>query len=53
MLAKDDGPCQSWWEAIVAEKHGDTFTLRWRDHVYLSNIVRGRLSLALLYPNPK
>jgi hypothetical protein len=53
VLAKDDGPCQSWWEAIPTEKHGDTFTLRWRDHSYLSKIVRPRLSLALLCPNAK
>ena len=53
VLAKDDGPCRSWWEAIPTEKHGDTFTLRWRDYVQLSNIVRARLSLALLCPNTK
>jgi hypothetical protein len=53
VLAKDDGPCQSWWEAIPTEKHGDTFTLRWRDHAYLSKIVRARLSLALLCPTAK
>ena len=53
VLARDDGPCQSWWEAIPIEKHGDTFTLRWRDHSQLSNIVRARLSLALLCPNAK
>jgi hypothetical protein len=51
VLAKDDGPCQSWWEAIPTEKHGDTFTLRWRDHGQLPKIVRARLSLALLCPN--
>ena len=53
VLAKDDGPCQSWWEAIPTEKHGDTFTLRWRDHAQLPKIVRARLSLALLCPNAK
>jgi hypothetical protein len=53
VLAKDDGPCQSWWEAIPTEKHGDTFTLRWRDHGQLPKIVRARLSLALLCPNAK
>jgi hypothetical protein len=51
VLAKDDGPCQSWWEAIPTEKHGDTFTLRWRDHGQLPKIARARLSLALLCPN--
>jgi len=53
VLAKDDGPCQSWWEAIPTEKHGDTLTLRWRDHARLPKIVRARLSLALLCPTAK
>jgi hypothetical protein len=26
VLAKDDGPWRSWWEAIPTENHGDTFT---------------------------
>jgi hypothetical protein len=53
VLAKDDSPCQSWWEAIPTEKHGDTFTLRWRDYAELPNIVRPRLTLALLCPSAK
>jgi hypothetical protein len=53
VLAKDDSPCQSWWEAIPIEKHGDTFRLRWRDYAELPNIVRRRLSLALLCPSAK
>jgi hypothetical protein len=53
VLAKDDGPWRSWWEAIPTEKHDDTFTLRWRDFAQLPTIERARLSLALLYPNPK
>jgi hypothetical protein len=53
VLAKDDGPWRSWWEAIPTEKHDNTFTLRWRDYAQLPAIERARLSLALLYPNPK
>jgi hypothetical protein len=53
VLAKDDGPWRSWWEAIPTEKLDDTFTLRWRDFAQLPTIERARLSLALLYPNPK
>jgi hypothetical protein len=53
VLAKDDSPIRSWWEAIAAEKHGDVFSLRWRDQVQLPAIERTRLSLALLCPNAK
>jgi hypothetical protein len=53
VLAKDDSPCQSWWEAIPTEKHGDKFTLRWRDYAELPTIVRPRLNLALLCPSAK
>jgi hypothetical protein len=53
VLAKEDGPAQSWWEAIPIEKAADdAFTLRWRDHAQLSTIVRPRLRLALLHPAP-
>jgi hypothetical protein len=53
VLAKDDGPWRSWWHAIPTELHDNTFTLRWRDYAQLPMIERARLSLALLYPNPK
>jgi hypothetical protein len=53
VLAKEDGPAQSWWEAIPIEKAADdAFTLRWRDHTQLPTIVRQRLRLALLHPAP-
>lgn len=56
VLAKDDGPWCSWWEAVPTDQTGDTFSLQWR---HLSdmpktaqpNIARHRLSLGLLYPN--
>jgi hypothetical protein len=53
VLARDDGPWRSWWEAIPAEKSGDLLTLRWRDHSQLPHIVRKRVELALLYPKMK
>jgi hypothetical protein len=54
VLAKEDGPWRSWWEAIPTEKHhGDTFTLRWRDYKQLPMIKRARVSLALLCPTAK
>jgi hypothetical protein len=43
VLAKDDGPSRSWWEAIPVEKTGDTFKLRWRDHSTVPPISRNGL----------
>jgi hypothetical protein len=52
VLAKDDGPSRSWWEAIPVEKAGDTFKLRWRDYeAALAPITRQRLALALICPD--
>jgi hypothetical protein len=48
VLAKDDGPWRSWWEAVPVEKDGDVLKLRWKDCPNLSLITRGRLDLALL-----
>jgi hypothetical protein len=53
VLAKEDGPWRSWWEAVPTEKSGDALTLRWRDFPQVPNIVRQRLSLALLCPHRK
>jgi hypothetical protein len=56
VLAKDDGPWCSWWEAIATDHSGDTFFLQWRrvsdmPQIAQPNIARHRLSLGLLYPN--
>jgi hypothetical protein len=51
VLAKDDSPWRGWWEAIVIEKTGDAFKLRWRDHANIPPISRSRFDLALIYPN--
>jgi hypothetical protein len=53
VLAKEDGPRRSWWEAIPTEKAGNAFTLRWRDFPQVPNVVRPRFSLALLCPHAK
>jgi hypothetical protein len=53
VLAMDDGPFRSWWEAIPVEITGDVLTLRWRDYPSLPNIVRRRFDLALVYPKAK
>lgn len=53
VLAKEDGPCEQWWEAktIMADK--DVFTLQWRDCPDLPPIERPRSSLGLMNPAPK
>src|SRR5215471_8811107 len=56
VLAKDDGPWCSWWEAIPTDQSGDTFSLQWRKvsdmpKIAQPNVARHRLSLGLLYPN--
>jgi hypothetical protein len=50
VLAKEDGPPRSWWEAIPVEKAGETFKLRWRDYSTAPPISRDRVALALICP---
>ena len=51
VLAKEDGPPRSWWEAIPVEKAGETFKLRWRDYTTMPPISRDRFALALICPD--
>jgi hypothetical protein len=51
VLAKDDGPWRSWWEAIPIERAGDAFKLRWRDYAAVPPITRQRFALALICPD--
>jgi hypothetical protein len=39
-----------WWEAIVLDRKGDSFTLRYRDYPHLPKFVRHRSSIALMCP---
>ena len=39
-----------WWEAIVLDRKGDTFTLRYRDYPHLPSFVRHRSGIALMSP---
>jgi hypothetical protein len=52
VLAKEDGPSRCWWEALPVEKHGDVFTVRWLNFAEVPNVMRHRLSFALLNPTP-
>jgi hypothetical protein len=51
VLAKEDGPWRSWWEAIPTDKSDHMFLLRWRDFPQVPTITRPRWALGLLYPN--
>jgi hypothetical protein len=50
VLAKDDGPLQAWWEAVLIAKDGDSFTVQWRDYANLPTVARHRLKLGLICP---
>jgi hypothetical protein len=39
-----------WWEAIVLDRNGDTFTLQYRDYPHLPKFVRHRSGIALMCP---
>jgi hypothetical protein len=39
-----------WWEAIVLERKGDTFSLQYRDYPHLPKFVRHRSGIALMCP---
>jgi hypothetical protein len=39
-----------WWEAIVIDRKGDPFTLRYRDYPQLPKFVRHRSAVALMSP---
>jgi hypothetical protein len=39
-----------WWEAIVLERNGDSFTLQYRDYPHLPKFVRHRSGIALMCP---
>ncbi len=48
VLAKQEGPYEPWWEAIVLEIADDMLTLQWRDFPKIARAVRPRLAVALL-----
>lgn len=39
-----------WWEAVVLDRNGDMFTLRFRDYPNLPKFVRHRSAVALMSP---
>jgi hypothetical protein len=53
VLAKEDGPCEQWWEAKTIKLDKNVFTLQWRDRPDLSSIEWPRSSLGLVHPAPK
>jgi hypothetical protein len=39
-----------WWEAVVLDRKGDSFTLQYRDYGHLPKFVRHRSGIALMSP---
>jgi hypothetical protein len=39
-----------WWEAIVLDRQGDSFTLQYRDYPHLPKFVRHRTGIAMMSP---
>jgi hypothetical protein len=46
----EEGPGCGWWEAIVIERKGDVFKLRYRQFPKLPTFARRRTGLALMNP---
>ena len=53
LVVANDSREDGWYEAIVVEANGDMLTLRWRDYPRERRIVRHRLRLGLMYPEPQ
>ena len=53
VLAKEEGPCEQWWDARTIKLDKELFTLQWRDRPDLPTFERPRSCLGLMHPNPK
>jgi hypothetical protein len=47
VIAQESLDC-GWWEAIVLDRKGDTFTLQYRDYPHLPKFARHRSGVALI-----
>jgi hypothetical protein len=52
VLAKDTDPENGWWEAIVVKKHGDMYTLKWRQTLLpqRQRLLKHKFNLGLMWP---
>src|SRR5204863_25299 len=50
VLAQDADPKEGWWPAIVLEKNGDMFTLRWQAFPQQKKVLRHQFNVGLMYP---
>ena len=50
LVLAEEGPGYGWWEAIVIERKGDMFTLRYRQFPKLPTFARHRSKIALMSP---
>jgi hypothetical protein len=50
LVIAEEGPGDGWWEAIVVERKGNMFTLRYRQFPRLPTFARRRNAIALMSP---
>jgi hypothetical protein len=50
LVIAEEGPGYGWWEAIVIERKGDVFKLRYRQFPRLPAFARPRSAIALMSP---
>ncbi len=50
LVIAEEGPGIGWWEAIVIERKGDVFRLRYRQFPRLPTFARRRNAIALMSP---
>jgi hypothetical protein len=51
VLAREDGPTDGWWEAIIVAEHDGVYTLYYRDYPEQGLVRRQRQQIALLPPS--
>ena len=50
LVIAEEGPGYGWWEAIVIDRKGDVFKLRYRQFPKLPTFARRRTAIALMSP---
>ena len=53
LVIAEESPDYGWWEAIVIERKGEVFTLRYRQFPKLPTFARRRNAIALISPPPE
>lgn len=50
VITQDTDPKDGWWPAIVVQKKGEMFTLRWQQSQSRSRVVKHKYNLGLIWP---